>query len=655
MPQGVISLWLAKLIEILNERYNVSAEIDLEYLQKQLAELIGERAKQNAAVESQRTKIADIADALNKARESLKEMESASRALRRDQMDLESEVEKAKRKKELEDEQRRLLEKFAEEAKRLDELTANAEWRNFAKDYQVEGAKKLAVAKRGMLADKRGLGKTLSSLIWLEMVQAKKVLVIAPNDVVPEFEGEIRKWAPHRTVFSLRGLDKAKRNLMYPLLSMVDEFIITLNYEAWRKDKSIIDDLVNSGIDTIITDEAHRIKASDKLTARGVFELTYRANMCPCGKTGTKVLGIWGGDRDFSKMDFGDKYCRACGSREITSSVENVLCMSGTPILNKPQEIFSELYMINKKLFPSEKSFLNTYCYNVGGGNWVFSTGGMDALVNKIQGFFVQRSREDVGNEVPPPDIKIHRLDKDLEKYPLQYKAEDDIKNAAQLVLKDGEKKNIMFVLELILRERQCMTWPAGIKMKFENEETGEEHTLNFDVHESQKLDAAAALLDDLIEEGERTIVFSQFTAPLLELERRLTQRGVSVATVIGNTSAETREMVTRDFDLKTAPPVGQEKFQVLLGTYKVFGTGKNLNAARQMILLDDEWNPGMEDQAIGRIDRINSTDQATVHIFRVNDSVDDFMEGIMEKKRKMTDQFGETVKVADLLSFFEG
>lgn len=92
-----------------------------------------------------------------------------------------------------------------------------------------------------------------------------------------------------------------------------------------------------------------------------------------------------------------------------------------------------------------------------------------------------------------------------------------------------------------------------------------------------------------------------------------------------------------------------------MFATFKAFGTGINLNAARQMIILDDEWNPGMEDQAIGRIDRINSTDQATVHQFRVKDSIDDFMAQILEEKRNITTGFNEAVSVADLLKAFKG
>ena len=91
-----------------------------------------------------------------------------------------------------------------------------------------------------------------------------------------------------------------------------------------------------------------------------------------------------------------------------------------------------------------------------------------------------------------------------------------------------------------------------------------------------------------------------------------------------------------------------------MFATYDAFGTGVNLNAARHIIMLDYEWNPGMEDQAIGRIDRLNSTDQANVHIFHVNESIDDFMEDLMSEKRDMTKGFESELSAKDYFNYLK-
>ena len=109
-----------------------------------------------------------------------------------------TEIESLKRLQAQEEKQRALAEEYEQKAAELDRLTAQAKWREFAYDHQITGAKYHGVAHGGILADKRGLGKTLTSLIMADMLGARRVLVIAPNKIVSQFEDEIRHWAPAR-------------------------------------------------------------------------------------------------------------------------------------------------------------------------------------------------------------------------------------------------------------------------------------------------------------------------------------------------------------------------------------------------------------------------------------------------------------------------
>jgi len=616
-------------------------------------ESLSRKSEINKQLESVKRELTRIQISLRSVDEELEADRNNARLLEKRQIQL-------ARQKAQEEERKRLAEEFEEASKEFDELTATAFWREFAYSFQIEGAKRLAVAKRGILGDKRGLGKTLTSIIWMDMLQAKKILVIAINDVAPQFAAEIHHWAPHRPLIPLYGMPPAQRAIMYPALKDQDNFVGIINYEAWRRDKSVIDDILRVGFDTLIIDEAHKMKEWQKLTARGISQIAFRPNHCTkCGTIDTH-LGDWSknGLLDFKPMDgqslriYRNMYCKGCGADfdYLDSTTKNVLPMTGTPILNKPQEMFALLHICYPELFPSESDFLQDFCTNFT-GRWQFRTGGEESLAKIMREFFVQRTREDAGIEVPPPAIITHKIEKDEGKYEKQYKAEREIAKYSTLILDDmGNNYDFFYMLEIITRLRQVTVWPENVKLNIKDPETKKViETITVNLGESQKLDAVTDLLKDLVEEDERTIVFSQFKEPLYELQRRIGTENAVVAT--GDQSDYQRAAVLKDFDLKTYIDDPQRKptWKVALCTYKAFSTGLNLNAARHMILIDSEWNPGMEDQAIGRIDRLNSTDQATVHKFQVKDSIDEFMETLMEQKRNMVGGLEGAMSAADL------
>ena len=632
--------------------FDSGEEINVEALEQQLKEelervenLVSKRNETNDQLEAAKkiyfaleAEKRDIAAQLEKARW--------------DARTLERQRDNARRRALAAEEAARLQEEFNKLTLELDELTKDCVWRGkagLAFPHQVDGAKKLAVAKRGILADKRGLGKTLGGIIWLDMIQAKKILLIAPNDVVDQFIEELQHWAPHRPLMNLSGMPPAQRNIMYNMLPNLPEILVTLNYEAWRRDKTIVDSLVGAGFDSVLLDEAHRAKSADKITARGIFQVIYSGNKCKaCGMI--QVVNSWmqnGKLKDANPMHNTGLKCAGCGAYEVAPSVENVLSMTGTPLLNKPQEMFSLLYMVDAIRYPNQNAFEYDFCTKAYGSNrWVFRPGGLDRLVKHMETFFVQRDRNSIGIKVPPPAIFHHELIFDKAKYPKQYKAYKDIQEAAAMVLESGQKFSLFSVLEILTRMRQVVTYPAGVT--FRDPET-KEILCHFDVEESQKVDAVEELLTELLEEGERVIVFSKFTKPLIVLQDRYAKQGDYKTTMATGAQSEWhRQEVRKDFDLKTAGDNPQ--YQAVFATYEAFGTGINLNAARHVILLDREWSGGKEDQAIGRIDRLNSVDQANVHIFEVKNTVDAFMNQLIEHKRGMVEGFETTITAAEIL-----
>jgi SNF2 family DNA or RNA helicase len=163
------------------------------------------------------------------------------------------------------------------------------------------------------------------------------------------------------------------------------------------------------------------------------------------------------------------------------------------------------------------------------------------------------------------------------------------------------------------------------------------------DVEESVKIDAAMDLLDEVISD-EKVVMFSQFKAPLRELAKRIKKAGYSVATIDGDTPVAERADIIAKFQEK--PLHDPEGIDIVLGNFKAMGIGVTLTAASQMIIIDEEWSPGKNEQAYDRIYRIGQEKPVTINILRVGQTVDTWMAGLIEEKANMVDGF---IGAADL------
>lgn len=536
-------------------------------------------------------------------------------------------------------------------AAQFDEAVSAFYWGKFAKPYQIEGAKKLAVAKRAILGDKRGLGKTLTAIAATDLGNSRKILVVVPNDIMGNFNREIQYWAPHRPVHIIGGLPKIQRQALLGVFKNVEDIVVIINYEAWRRDQQLIQSLIDVKFDTVIADEAHTIKSMKTNAYQGVRDIVLGENQC-------SVCGVADFGQKHVKYKGYVRYCKMCEFEQTEfgdfCSVKQFYPMTGTPILNKPQDIFPLLHLVNPTIFPSERSFLDAYCtMDSFSGKWRFFPGGEERLASKIGSMYIARDRYQAGVEIPKQDVQIYELEFDQKLYPDQYRAYEILKKKSALVVDDmmgslgedelnDEGKGVMPVahmIALITRQRQMMTWPNGIK--FYHPKT-KELLFECDVKESIKIDRIIdrnneGLIPEFVnDEQERVVVFSQFKQPLIELERRIKAAGISVVRYDGETSRDLANEIQIDFDRKYRPHGTPYKWDVVLANYKKGGVGLNLNAATQMIILDEEWNPGKEDQAYGRIDRLGQSEETGVHVLRVNGTVDKWLASLIQEKRDM-------------------
>lgn len=573
-----------------------------------------------------------------------------------EQFALKAELERREEERRKAEELKRLQEANALLNERWNRVLIGAPWREWARDYQIEGAKQFAQQKTMILADAMGLGKTLTSIISLDFIRAAtetaspenpyepdqehtqwledeqrlkvwwtggaekpcglRVLYVAPNGLQSNAAEEFAHWAPHRTIVPLANESKGTRNITLEVVKNLEEFVVVINFEAWVRDKALLDTLASMRFDTLIIDEAHSIKDTSTSAYQGIKQIVQ-------------------------------------AERPVF-----ILPMTGTPILNNPIDLYPPLNLIQPDKFWSSSSFLNRFCtqeWTATGRRWVFRSGGVASIGNQLGKKYLRRTKETADLNLPPLTVQTHSIEIDDITYAEQAGARKMMRERMAVMLKeyddDGNKKAISAasVLAQYTRLRQIETWPAGIKV-----EQDDGSFINFDVEESQKLDYTLningnGLLKDLVDGEERVVLFSQFKTPLDELARRAAAAGIRVALLTGDTPEALRKEIRHDFDAKFREQRnGQYQWDVVLCHYRVGGQGLNFTEASEMVILDEEWNPGKRDQAYGRIERLGQEKPMTVHVLHMKNTIDDWLSGLMAAKEDLVEGFNTDMPSAE-------
>ena len=510
--------------------------------------------------------------------------------------------------------------------------------------HQWDAMRFMAAGQRVILGDKMGLGKTLSAIGTLDITDAKRILIVTPADITGNFLEEVQFWAGHRAALTIRGRSKIARQQMLGALSLLPAFVVVVNYEAWRRDHKLIETFMNLGFDTLICDEAHTIKETDTAAYKGIKEIAHAMNKCPWDGTILQdykpcpVCG-WHGESYYEEgLDQSESFwkCR---------SIKRVFLMSGTPILNKPHDLYALLSIIDPITFYNKNRFLETYAeFDYDTRQYVFAYGGVDRLIKRLSGRFLARSLEDAGIVLPPQKPILHQVELDPERYGKQIEIIEQISKYYEIYLDENRRIPMTAIIAMITRQRQANVWPGGISVK--DPETGAVvWSVGEEITESIKLDKACELIKEFTANGERVAVFSQFSTALRELQSRVNlsknDADETIFSVVydGSTPKDVRDEVRRNFDRKNGET---KKWDVVLANYKTGGQGLNLTGATHTIILDREWNPGKEDQALARTHRIGQTDTTFVHIIEIPGTIDEWMNTLISNKANMINGFNE-------------
>lgn len=286
------------------------------------------------------------------------------------------------------------------------------------------------------------------------------------------------------------------------------------------------------------------------------------------------------------------------------------IALTGTLLLNTPLDAYTALkWTGNEKA--TFTAFKEQYCEYGGFKNYqIIGFKNLDILHEQINTTSLRRKKEEV-LDLPPKTYKIEYV----EMNDAQTKFYEQIK---QGVLDEIDLVNINpnYAMSLSARLRQATAW-TGI--------------LSTSVLESAKLDRLEDILDEIICQGNKAVVFSNFKPTLLELEQRLNKNGINNVRCDGDTPESIIEERKHYFQTN-------DKCKVLIGTWQKMGTGYTLTAANYLIFIDTPFTDGLFQQAADRVHRIGANKNVTIITLITKDTVDERVQDIIEHKAELSD-----------------
>ena len=449
--------------------------------------------------------------------------------------------------------------------------------------YQIEGVHFLEQKNgRALIADEMGLGKTVQALSWLKLhPEFSKVLVICPASLKINWQREAEKWAL---------LDMEILNGTTPHKIKSNDVII--NYDIlsyWEKYLKL------KQFDVIIFDEAHYIK--------------------------------------------NNKAKRTKAFKRLVKSVPRLIALTGTPIENKPIEIYNIVKVIDPSIFPDATDFAVEFC---GAKKTRFGwdkNGATNTLrLNKIlsSSIMIRRKKVDVLKDLP---------EKQIIKVPFEINNRIEYDQAETEFVEFLKKKfNTENLTEEILEELKQFAKRNDIEV---SEELTTDEIRLIKEHKFERIASAPVLaqiellkqlavkgkidqviewIENFLESGEKLVVFAVHKKVVSQLMEKFKHIAVKVD---GSVSQKQRQEAVDKFQKDS-------KTRLFIGNIKAAGVGITLTAASNAVIIEFPWSPGELNQAADRIHRITQTKQVTIWNLVGESTIEEKIITLLKKKEKV-------------------
>jgi SNF2 family DNA or RNA helicase len=389
----------------------------------------------------------------------------------------------------------------------------------------------------------------------------KTSLIIVPNSLVYNWYNEARKFTPGMKVLVYTGINRDKN----PNLFVKYDLVIS-TYGTVRVDIDILKDFK---FNYIILDESQSIKNPQSQSARAV-----------------KVL------RSAQK-----------------------LVLTGTPIENSVQELWSQLAFINPGLVGNLQTFTERFVTPI---EKQHDVGKMQQLKAIIKPFVLRRTKNQVAEELPPKMEQVVYCNMTEEQSEAYETVKSFFRNEILKSIREiGLGKSQMALLQGLTKLRQIANHPKLTNPEFEGQ--------------SGKFIEIIAMSETAKAEGHKVLLFSQFVKQLDIYKKYFDEKGWKYAYLDGSLTNEQRQKAVSEFQQN-------DDIKYFLISLKAGGLGLNLTTADYVFIIDPWWNPAVERQAVDRSHRIGQTRTVFNYKFITKDTVEEKILALQERKKELAD-----------------
>lgn len=452
----------------------------------------------------------------------------------------------------------------------LPEVAVPASVQASLRPYQQQGLNWLQFLREyglgGILADDMGLGKTLQTLAHIQVEKDAGRLTSPALIIAPvSLMGNWRKEA-ERFCPQLRTLVIHGKDRHGVAASMAEHDIVIAPYSLLQRDK---ERWLEAQWHLVVLDEAQNIKNTSTHAAQVVGQLQTRHR----------------------------------------------LCLSGTPMENHLGEIWSLFHFLMPGFLGSQQRFKDVFRHPIEKQG---DPERMDQLRARITPFMLRRTKKLVASELPPKVETVMRVELAGQQADLYETIRLGMEKTVREALNSkGLAKSQITILDALMKLRQVCCDPSLLKLPAAQK-----------VKTSAKLEQLMELLPEMVAEGRRVLLFSQFTSMLTLIEAELKKRNLAWTKLTGQT--HNREAAIEAFTSGAAP--------IFLISLKAGGVGLNLPQADTVIHYDPWWNPAAENQATDRAHRIGQTQSVFVYKLVAQGTIEERILALQERKAALAD-----------------